>query len=175
MLLLAVVLGYYYSFLSKHRLISERSKVSRVRGDMRSVATAIEAYRVDHGEWPAMVPLDPTGANAKWLAKSGGRRLMTGDPGSAERAGLTTPVAYLTSVFSDPYAPEGIPFAYYHDEEGFILISPGYDGDYDIQDPATVYDGSIPQPSALLLSGGPWTYDPTNGIVSNGDVWRVSD
>ncbi len=172
---LVVVAGYFDSTYLRPSRVHERPKVSRVKADMRSLATAIEVYRLDHGEWPAMVPLDLTGSNTKWLAKSGGQRLMTVDSGSAERAGLTTPVAYLTSVFSDPFAPRGTPYAYYHDREGFILISPGPDEDYDIQDPATVYDGSIPQPSELLVGGGSWTYDPTNGMVSNGDVWRVKD
>lgn len=42
-----------------------------------------------------------------------------------------------------------------------------------------VYDSRWPQPSNELLGGaatrGAYTYDPTNGLVSPGDVWRTKD
>lgn len=66
-----------------------------------------------------------------------------------------------------------VTFSYYVDpmSKGWILISPGPDLDYDI-DPERDYDASIAQPSIHLLSivG---TYDPTNGLTSDGDIWRV--
>jgi len=62
-------------------------------------------------------------------------------------------------------------FRYYSDQNGWILISLGPDGDYDI-DPEKYYHSSIAQPSfELLCIAG--TYDPTNGTVSSGDVFRV--
>jgi prepilin-type N-terminal cleavage/methylation domain-containing protein len=59
-----------------------RAKVARVRADFRSVATAIEAYAVDHNDYPR-----------NW---SGGGQLLTPD--------LSTPVAYLsTAHLLDPF------------------------------------------------------------------------
>ena len=62
-----------------------------------------------------------------------------------------------------------MPYAYYTGGYGWILISAGRDGDYDIV-PERDYDGRVKQPSEriLLLS-----YDPTNGLESDGDLWRV--
>lgn len=61
---------------------------------------------------------------------------------------------------------------------GWVLVSAGPDGDYDIAGEWDVYDPSQPQPSARLLggtnrSGSAITYDPTNGTISDGDIWHV--
>lgn len=53
----------------------------------------------------------------------------------------------------------------------WIIVSRGPDKDYDF-DPKRVYDGSISQPAVSLLTS-PFTYDPTNGTISNGDIRRV--
>jgi hypothetical protein len=52
-----------------------------------------------------------------------------------------------------------------------MILTRGPDGDYDM-DPAKMYNGSITQPSRDLLTSTA-TYDPTNGTLSNGDIWRV--
>lgn len=61
---------------------------------------------------------------------------------------------------------------------GWIQISPGPDRDYDLAGEYSVYDPSVPQPSAALLygtnaAGSALTNDPTNGLVSDGDIWRL--
>jgi len=67
-----------------------RSKVSRAKTDMRSIAVAVESYMVDHTKFP------PDGDD-------------TPLPGAVPYAQkewyhfLTTPVAYLTSAPSDPF------------------------------------------------------------------------
>jgi len=160
-----------------------RSKVSRVRTDHRSLATALESYYVDHNSYPTMRPFKSfPGYDMEKIRNAGGIVMSSIEVGRGELAGLTTPVAYVSGLFPDPYAPErGLPFAYWvpEDGKGWILLSPGPDGVYSLA-PAqleTVYDTSVGQPSALLLAGsgprGAFTYDPTNGIESRGDVWRV--
>jgi hypothetical protein len=73
-------------------------------------------------------------------------------------------------LYPDPFAPDnGAVDSYYCDGGGWILISAGPDGDYDI-DPQKLYNSSVPQPSTELLSR---SYDPTNGTVSDGDIFRV--
>ena len=64
-----------------------------------------------------------------------------------------------------------LPYLYYSDGNGFILIATGPDGDYDI-DPVANYDSRINQPSVHLLCETA-TYDPTNGAISNGDIYRT--
>jgi hypothetical protein len=87
---------------------------------------------------------------------------------------LTTPNAYITAYPADPFATEnGATFVYYAakkgDRAGWILITPGPMRRYDI-DPIRNYDPAVSQPTPHLLN---LTYDPTNGAVSRGDIWRA--
>jgi len=153
-----------------HHALPVRSMVSRVRADQRTLAASLEAYAAEHGALPPTAFLRDWAKDAGALERAGGLNLP------AAPQSLTTPVAYQLRLWDDPFAPQGgMPFVYHADREGWILISPGPDREYDIADPAAVYDSAIPQPSAHLLAGGPWTYDPTNGTVSRGDVWRVRE
>ncbi|MBX7244756.1 MAG: hypothetical protein K1X53_04615 [Candidatus Sumerlaeaceae bacterium] len=139
---------------------------------MRSLETAIESYFVDNRSYPPPVPLQAYSRKESKLRRANGWDVPGLFTGNGTVAGLTTPVAYATQLFPDRFAPEdGISFAYYAspDNEGWILFSPGPDRQYDLV-PADDYDSSISQPSARLLLK---TYDPTNGDVSAGDVWRV--
>lgn len=100
-------------------------------------------------------------------------------------ATLTTPISYITSYFADPFTDtRGATFAYMQDTNGWILWSPGPDTDESAQTDLyplveTIYNSSFSQPSTELVAGtaaapkGAFTYDPTNGTVSEGDVWRV--
>jgi prepilin-type N-terminal cleavage/methylation domain-containing protein len=73
-----------------------RSKVSRVMSDMRSLATGIEAYTVDYTK----IPPDPYDWGT-WMNTPG---QMNGPYGWDLALGvLTTPVAYITSVPTDPF------------------------------------------------------------------------
>jgi type II secretory pathway pseudopilin PulG len=142
-----------------------RAKKSKNYAPMRVLATAIEAYYVDHNAYPQMVPLYCFSVNEKELRNAGGFSLSTfgGD--------LTTPTAYLSEKILDPFSPQPLPFVYFTDGKGWIIISRGPDKDYDF-DPKQVYDGFLPQPSFPLQTSS-FTYDPTNGTISNGDIWRV--
>lgn len=113
--------------------------------------------------------------------------------GAGQIAVLTTPISYITSYFPDPFADaKGTTFAYYADTNGWIVWSAGPDGDQgqstDLHGAGmtstiavdTVYVSNAAQPSPTLNAGSnnasptqAFTYDPTNGTVSPGDVWRV--
>ncbi|MBM3334060.1 DUF2092 domain-containing protein [Candidatus Sumerlaeota bacterium] len=111
---------------------------------------------------------------------------------------LTTPIAYITHCPSDLFTPgERATFVYWSVQPGerdptgkivgkdspvggagWILVSPGPDGDYDLPEEWDAYNPAIPQPSSRLLTGSnkkgsAFTYDPTNGVTSDGDIWRV--
>jgi len=113
-------------------------------------------------------------------------------------ATLTTPIGYLPSYPLDPFTSGGkAVFVYWTvipgspDTQalygknskvggvGWMLVSPGPDGDYEMAGEWDAYDPTRPQPSQRLLSGTnkkghAFTYDPTNGILSHGDIcWRV--
>lgn len=142
-----------------------RSKVSRAKADMRSMATGIEAYFVDNNRYP---PCDTKGLIRKPAA---------GEMGVPSFAGpqLTTPIAYITSFFQDPFGQQGQPFAYLVKEDqkdpasaGWMLVSPGPNGNFEMD--WNLYDITKAQPSPELLLR---FYDPTNGTISGGDIVRV--
>ncbi len=170
-----------------------RSKVSRVKSDQRTYATGLETYYLDNNAFPAWTTDENYSINN--LGDPGNaaalHTFMVWASTADEFHTLTTPVSYLTSYFRDPFADtKGATFGYYADANGWILYSFGPDTDEDVltngcpgdidTDVETVYFSTISQPSYTLIalghSGSPpnaYTYDPTNGTVSPGDVWRV--
>lgn len=80
-----------------------RAKTSRVKADHRTVATALEAYRLDNNQYPEQGT--PNGTNT--FPYSSDPNLVYGKDGNPAIAyHLSTPIAYVastTSVFADPY------------------------------------------------------------------------
>ena len=89
-----------------------RSKVSRAKADMRTLATGIESYAVDNNVYPPLVA-----KNSPWLTGGGGAIngpscFYAGTAGVSSRyLWITTPISYLTSVFRDPFINERVRFA----------------------------------------------------------------
>jgi prepilin-type N-terminal cleavage/methylation domain-containing protein len=78
-----------------------RSKVSRVKAELRTLATAIESYQVDHSK-PCPQSRGSAPANTIFSAIQPG-----GGTGTLTHA-LTTPIAYMTSfMFYDPFSVAG--------------------------------------------------------------------
>lgn len=158
-----------------------RAKVSRVQSDMRSIAVALESYAVDgNGKYPFR------------NKKPGGTGVFrVGDALriAEDMAVLTTPIAYITSLPADVFkasdkAPNHIldywstpicqevrqvrisdPFNVNGKIPTWVLFSLGPDREF----------GQIQDISNYPLSAnGSFTfdYDPTNGTVSLGNVFR---
>lgn len=139
-----------------------RAGVSRVKADQRTLATALESYSIDHNRYPLWeLRTDLATQRPTFILPQPGTRPFT----------LTTPISYITSYPTDPFsAGKKEWFSYYTSGRAWILISAGPDKDYDI---VPQQDFQQPRDSKAL-----WdiivnkTYDPTNGSVSNGDIWR---
>lgn len=166
-----------------------RSKVSRAKADMRSVATALESYYVDNNAYP------PDGQNPLITGLTYPLTYMGSTIGSGWFSPahlnnfLTTPIAYVSSAdFIDPFNQESasnsvrtyryINFHHIYGQSSDTTrqsVYPKYD----------YYCGKW-----QLLSNGPnkkadtsdpaygmfWVvlrYDPTNGTVSPGDIVRT--
>lgn len=84
-----------------------RSKVSRAKADIRSLKTAVEAYRVDTNRLPTPFQLNGAGKPADWwgFTPPGG---YTGTGGYMPKEGLTTPVAYMTSLPVMPFTDKSV-------------------------------------------------------------------
>ncbi|MFH1741631.1 MAG: prepilin-type N-terminal cleavage/methylation domain-containing protein [bacterium] len=103
-ILAAIAIPNFHSALA-------RSKVSRAKSDLKTLATALEMYYMDHGDYPYVQ--DKGGV--EWQMPAGFPANHTNGP-----AGLTTPTAYLSSALRDPFllelgneGNEGNPLLYY--------------------------------------------------------------
>ena len=161
-----------------------RTKVSRVKSDMRSIAVAIEAYTVDSSRPP--IPKFTTGhynyQNDSFVSYlKCPKQVWSGGCGYI----LTTPIAYITSIPDDVFAPErkypSVEFVRYH-WVYFVFIPQHHTN----RGPGLYLPGNYFQPFRwYMISPGPdriyWDqtdgrqmfYDPTNGIVSPGDIWML--
>jgi len=156
-----------------------RSKVSRVKADMRSLAAAIEAYSVDWTHYPWANYLDSKMPQAQEFNPIAYRLLP-----------LTTPIAYITTVeLRDPFLSQGVQryadgisrgtYNYRNHEyfdskalpagqvRSWILNSLGPDTKRDYGLRAEMWARGLMAKSQMTL------YDPTNGTVSAGDIVRT--
>jgi len=146
-----------------------RAKTTRAKSDMRVIAGALEAYHVDNNHYPE------TFVTTRWA-----RYLM-----------LTTPIPYMTSIPLDPFCmnPDDTNFIDWGPRHHFYkmgstplsapsrwaISSNGPDLDED-SIPIKAYPGfSWPVFTGQDPDFSFMIYDPTNGTVSSGDVWRTSD
>ena len=120
-----------------------RAKVARVQSDLRAIATGVEFYRTDHNNYPDGTDspsgydpeivnfLTPYGLSNKYY---GFRvRTATGVVGR-DFAGITTPIAYMTSIPNDPFVKGCGNWTYCYrptkkTKNGYVLTSVGPDSD----------------------------------------------
>jgi type II secretion system protein G len=198
-----------------------RSKVSRAKTDMRTLATALEAYYIDNNDYAgSATPIaagDGFTVNSTLAANGGAWNRITfqtyrpqSNPDGMGNT-LTTPIAYITSLPADPFADtKAATFGYFNSGGGgWLTWSYGPDTDEKVANgeiqkylmacswntdavnkidlkgsltasaPCTIYSPNMTNPNADLTAGPldgsdfAYTYDPTNGTNSKGDVWRV--
>lgn len=157
---IAAILTALFVYFSGHFIVTTR--VSRVKEEHRVLARALQNYEADYGVFPETQP----GLHA-----------------------LYGPIAYMVRVPPDPFSDhESEEYAYVSSPgEGYrwLIVSRGPDGDSDLltvlkrsrQKGALMLSNSADDPNTLslptkqlktllLLSA----YDPTNGLVSSGDI-----
>ena len=163
-----------------------RSKVSRVKSDMRTAATAIESYKVDYNKYP----FDGYTYDGSIPNKEYRYWYLPND--------LSTPISYLTTVrLVDPFRKQGDVGSGYQDIRYINSRStwgPAYDEIQNTKQPTgSIYLGDIlaefggwrinsagPDytygptgwPGVSDYPANPIPYDPTNGTVSDGDIQR---
>lgn len=138
-----------------------RAKISRVKNDMRMIATGLEAYMVEYNTYP-MDSDDAPGIGNDEIGI-----IM-----------LTTPVAFLTSMPTDPfYRPKGVGVG---SENKYYEMGSGADNTRD-GEIRQAWHISSPGPDLSDSTSGndrfPFRtqirpYDATNGTKSRGDLYR---
>ncbi len=147
-----------------------RAKVSRVQAEFHTSTQAIESYHVDNNTYPYYNGRDqqisPT------IADDAGPHFLPYT--------LTTPVAYLSSLFDEIFegrnTPGNIPkkhefhyFNYIQSPNFFVLREMAATGN---QNNAYAYYLASNGPDLWCNGAGLIVYDPTNGTTSSGDIVR---
>lgn len=167
-----------------------RAKVARAVADIRSLATALGVYVVDHDRYPPasdhlgepIVPYPPDGFGPECFET----RLAVS---------LTTPIAYISTLPDDPFGnprpdPED-PSAfegpgYHYGSLDYAFVNDGPEGVYKFRTYVWMLGGNPAVILAFISSHGPdqdhdddevftdpsaaVPYNATNGTVSNGDI-----
>jgi prepilin-type N-terminal cleavage/methylation domain-containing protein len=168
-----------------------RSKVARTQADLRTMATAIEAYHFDHNRYPLPVAVMNTSFAVIYPMPDFNHNVYAHNfvPQT-----ITTPIAYTTSLFTDVFADPSLEpapeqsFYYYQSWEYTRLLADRAGSPFMPAQTvranafgAWIMSANGPDrdrkdlaPSAIgptnLING---VYDPTNGTVSNGDIIRT--
>jgi len=180
LLIVVAIIGILAAIaIPNYKVVMIRAKVSRVQSDLNTIASGIEQYKVDFNQYP--------------ISDLEGPRLF-GKTYRIYPALLTTPIKYLSAAqLDDPFRnPEHEALSSrmrYRYLSGHPIgnLNPG-NRKYRIIYPCVTW---------ILFSGGPddfvglssslddtaeWVfpdaitgipYDPTNGIISNGDIYRL--
>lgn len=179
-----------------------RAKVSRVKADQRSLAVSIESYAVDGNQYPIRRDQWNTTNSRQALPPLLTKILDPAFPNaSVGMHMLTTPVAYITSLMSDvfndpvrhlpPSSGASDAIDYYDPPQtdtllaavrntsskegwanGWVLVSVGPDrfiGANSAGNP-----GGYPPESSLTTFNYRDFYDPSNGTVSRGNIYRFA-
>jgi prepilin-type N-terminal cleavage/methylation domain-containing protein len=192
-----------------------RAKVARVLNDQRTMATAMEAYFIDNGQY---IKDSDSSLDLAELGQDAATPFTAAYGGAANGAlSLTTPIAYLTSLLEDPFGGKVVVAG--GGAIGYRVGSGSWS--YDIPSPSTgdsqnsdlVFDQVGAVPAYVIISVGPdqvrnrigyknfpfmsdtdpnesfppsmdlnpskgapmnyVDYDPSNGTVSIGDIYRI--
>ena len=151
--------------------------MARARSEIRNLAVALETYYIDYNSYPPAVTL------AGEFVGGTGQTTSVG----AATWGMTSPIAHLSSIPNDPFGPKKTvageewdkTYQYGTEHLGcWILTSRGPDLDPDDMNESEYVDptGAVHCEITEFLEqfvGTQVEYDPTNGTISNGDLYRT--
>lgn len=174
-----------------------RAKVSRVRADLRSLLTAVESYQIDSNKYPLHMLVSQTtnqDYEDPWLGSGGG--FAYNEFHFSRIYSITTPIAYMNTIPLDPFFRLGAPV-----NPGETIMATGRrdarkqymyansrfrSASQSLNNAAGYAYGEF-----VMWSGGPdghrrdlyirtgnprdsmRIYDPSNGTLSVGDIWRT--
>jgi len=152
-----------------------RAKVARVQADLQGVASAFEVYMVDNNIYPWRNPNTAETWNV-WPYQPYVALL-------SQLTVLSTPTEYYTAQIMDPFqdgSEEMSGWPPFRPDGSYILDRQQRNFHIIFPDRPNIRWGiwSIgPDQTALETYAGPWYYlhyDPTNGTISLGNIWRMA-
>ncbi|MEW6234496.1 MAG: prepilin-type N-terminal cleavage/methylation domain-containing protein [Candidatus Omnitrophota bacterium] len=160
-----------------------RAKIARVQADAESIGTALEMYKLDTNEYPPDARSGVYTHFALYWAKQ---------PSSGKH--LTTPIAYMSSIPIDPFNSKmewkgwtPISDAQNYQKSQFFL-NRKYNEGVNSWEPGLPFADLFKGAAWQIYSIGPsinygwraeltacWLmpYDASNGLVSQGGIWRI--
>ncbi len=175
-----------------------RSKVSRVRSDMRTASTALESYHIDHNVYPAphekhnMVSWDASNAvsdnpfhsrlPSQLTTPIAYLSTLPNDPFRSNRIGVATSGAYLRNFnerfiyFNFPFFQLNFPGSFAPGAQNNFAISNRLAGDwlfYSVGPGGDEWNRVNPASDPLNSRRVYIDYDPTNGTMSQGNIFRT--
>jgi prepilin-type N-terminal cleavage/methylation domain-containing protein len=200
LLVVVAIISILASIAVPHYLEAQiRAKVARALADMRTLETAIAAYRTDHEDLP---PRNADIADSSLGISVSPSFYPCYQNRYKQLSVITTPVGYLATIPEDVFetrikSPNNI-FDYLDEigtreliaaarlinpanlnSQGFVLISVGPDGFFGHAAPlygSSFCPESYPAPpsGSGIVTTYNLVYDPTNGTKSHGNIYRFS-
>ncbi|OQB19918.1 MAG: Bacterial type II secretion system protein G [candidate division BRC1 bacterium ADurb.Bin183] len=163
-LTVTLILSVLFIYSTSHLVV--KTKIERVKEEHRVLSRALQNYRMDYNDYPSQIYF------------------------------LNAPTAYLSRIPSDPFRPHvsDPTYKYYFkptEDCDYVIISAGPDNDLDLEAMVEKYMMNASSSPAsegnaaavrndimkaiLPIYLATKVYDPTNGIVSDGDIITFSN
>lgn len=161
-----LVFGFTLAYTYTHNpvITCTRWRIEKSKQDLETLAKSLALYYADHHTYP---PGDP------YLPFEYSKDTYFHIPHI-----LTTPVAYLEILPHDPCNRNGKGFYEYgcgttRSGKWYYIVT-AYGNDVMSSIDERQYNPDLPEWNKDSIQSSGMTYDPTNGITSLGDIWRVS-
>ncbi len=143
-----------------------RARISRALAEERQIAVALESFFLDNGCYPLSVDASRTDAALMkdMFGNLTSAHIENASGSSIKRIYMTTPIAYIAQVPSDPHRGRGNEYGYLYMSDGssyYAIVSYGPDGVPDI----------APDTDKFRLAQ--LIYAPSNGTYSRGDIITI--
>jgi len=139
--------------------------VKRINHDIWELSRHVARQIEQTGKPPAAVPMPDAPEARAELGRAHGEKMTTMDLG-------TMPRSETGRYYVEPFLNPEMPIAYVTDGVRWVLASPGPDRVFDF-DPKRIADfvpNGVPDSPAAGDYRTSITYDPTNGLISSGDI-----
>ncbi|MGC9329080.1 MAG: type II secretion system protein [Candidatus Hinthialibacter sp.] len=136
-----------------------RAKVSRVEADMRTLATALESYHLEFGNYPVAHLIDQQIASGTALSRF---------------SALTTPIAFISFYPADPFGKKKESSEFHtHTYDYYDWTSAKLANNAPQSTRGACWRIASAGPDMIQTVGFSVDYNSSNGVLSRGDIVRL--